>query len=67
MDSLSKSGEFFFFFLFSKKYGEFFENFQKKSFVEVTLGYFFGSPVGEILQKKKHWYHVMVKPLRIMD
>jgi hypothetical protein len=54
MDSLSKSGEFFFFFLFSKKYGEFFENFQKKSFVEVTLGYFFGSPVGEILQKKKH-------------
>jgi hypothetical protein len=42
MDSLSKSGEFFLLFsLFSKKYGEFFENFQNKSFVEVTLGFFF--------------------------
>jgi hypothetical protein len=39
--------------LFSKKYGEFFENLKKKPFVEVTLGIFFlGSPVGEILQKK---------------
>jgi len=49
---MSKSGDFY---CFSKKYGECFENFHKKTvFVEVALGFFFlGSPVGEISPKKK--------------
>jgi hypothetical protein len=37
------------------KSGDIFENFQKKSFVEVALGFLFGQSVGEISPKRKHW------------